>query len=65
MAAESWPTVGVTGLAEATESVGELLRDSVARVVGVVGTAAGCVWFAATTLAKLVGLAELATALMT
>lgn len=71
MAAASCPTVGVTWLAEITdpvaeitESVAELLRDSVARVVGAVGTAAGCVWFAATTLAKPLGLAELATALM-
>lgn len=71
MAAEFWPMVDVTGLAEITESVAELLRGSVARVVGVVGTAVGCVWFAAVTRAelaerlKLAKRVELATALMT
>lgn len=60
--------MGVAWPAEITASVVELLRGSVAKVVGVARTAVGCVWFAATTpveLAKLAELAELATALMT
>lgn len=60
--------MGVTGLAETTEPVAELLRGSVARVVGVVRTAVGCVWFPAVTLAELaaceLAACELATALM-
>jgi hypothetical protein len=49
----------MVGVAEIIESVVEPLRASVDRVVG---TAVGCVWLAAITLAEL---AELATALMT
>lgn len=61
----------VAWLAEITASVAELLKGSVAKVVGVVRTAVACVWFAAATpvelakLTKLAELAELATALMT